>query len=369
MKGSILTSRCYRRLILYFILLMPTMVAAQNFDVKGSKDYAVVPRMSNFYIDRYDDSESDYENFKTNNGRIRVEGRKIVIDYRIQPGVIPPGKIQILHKHQTILNNYNAETLLKGPYYDVFKFFKDGSETWIKVDPGIYDGKRYTLTIVEKPGKALGSSPLVKTVESVNRKILTTLEIIPTLPYSGYIKGKTMEWPDGFFSNQLFVTAHFSDGSITPAYTGSIVWGSDNAAAKISSSGLFTSGSVGKDTTVTVTVSESDVRARLVINILDGDLTVATIISDNDRDLIHDGDYNVAVGNTEQWRCLCKNSTSKHQFDLTRDVNWSSEAPNTIAVDNSDTGGQVSRLSSGTTVIFCSIERDTFNIETNAIVN
>jgi len=325
--------------------------------------------MSNFYIARYDENEFDYEKFKTNNGRIRVEGRKFVIDYRIQPEVTPPGKIQILRNYQTKLNRIGADILLRGPYYDVFKIVKDGNEIWMKVDPGVYDGKRYTLTIVEKTGEIPGSSTLVKPVESANRKILTALEIIPTMPYPGYIKGDPMDWPEGFFSNQLFVTAHFSDGSITPSYTGPVVWSSDNAAAKISSSGLFTSGSIGKDTTVTITVSEGDVRARFVINIIDGDLTVATIISDNDRDLTHDGDYNVSIGNTEQWRCLCKNSASEHQFDLTHDVRWSSDDPNNVTVDNSDTAGQVLRLSSGPTVIFCSVERDAFNIGANVIVN
>jgi CARDB len=145
-------NRSHASLILCFIILIPTLAEAINSDVKGSKDHPLTPRISNFYIDRYDENEFDYENFKTNNGKIRVEGRKFVIDYRIQTGVTPPGKIQILRNYQAKLKKVGADILLQGPYYDVFKITKDGNETWIKVDPGVYDGKRYTLTIVEKAG-------------------------------------------------------------------------------------------------------------------------------------------------------------------------------------------------------------------------
>ena len=82
-------NRFHAFLILCFILLIPALVTAKNSDVKGSKDHALAPRISNFYIDRYDENEFDYEKFKTNNGKIRVEGRKFVIDYRIQPEVTP----------------------------------------------------------------------------------------------------------------------------------------------------------------------------------------------------------------------------------------------------------------------------------------
>jgi len=146
--------RFHAFLTLCFVILIPVVAAAQNFDVEGSKDHAIAPRMSNFYIARYDENEFDYEKFKTNNGKIRVEGRKFVIDYRIQPEATPPGKIQILQNYQNKLNRIGADILLKGPYYDVFKVIKDGTEIWVKVDPGVYDGKRYTLTIVEKAGVA-----------------------------------------------------------------------------------------------------------------------------------------------------------------------------------------------------------------------
>ena len=133
-----------------FLLSIPSMAIAKKSDRKGSIDHPLVTRMSDFYIDKYEKNEFDYEKFKTNDGKVRVEGRKFVIDYRIQPEVTPPGKIQILQNYLNAFKDIGAEVMLKSSYYYVFKVANDDMETWVKVDPGNYDGKRYILTIVEK---------------------------------------------------------------------------------------------------------------------------------------------------------------------------------------------------------------------------
>jgi OmpA-OmpF porin, OOP family len=132
------------------LLSIPSMAIAKKSDSKGSIDHPLVTRMSDFYIDKYEKNEFDYEKFKTNDGKIKVEGRKFVIDYRIQPETTPPGKIQILQNYLNAFKDIGAEVMLKSSYYYVFKVAKDDMETWVKVDPGNSDGKRYILTIVEK---------------------------------------------------------------------------------------------------------------------------------------------------------------------------------------------------------------------------
>lgn len=139
-------------LMICIFILIPHIAIAKHSDAKDSKDHALVPRISNFYIDRFRMYNDDYETFKTDGGRTRINGRKFYIDYRIQPNTISPGKRGILSDYHSLLSKKGAATLLKGPYYNVYKITNNSTETWIKVDPGVYDGKRYEVTIVEKEG-------------------------------------------------------------------------------------------------------------------------------------------------------------------------------------------------------------------------
>ena len=91
-----------------------------------------------------------FENFKTTVGDQRVEGHKLVIDYRLNPDFSPKGKNFILESFEKSLDSPQSNLMLKGPYYSVFKITSSDSETWIKVDPLNTDGERYMITIVEK---------------------------------------------------------------------------------------------------------------------------------------------------------------------------------------------------------------------------
>lgn len=121
-------------------------------DIEGSSDYPLLSRMPYFYIGRFEEKEQASESFKTSNGNINIDGCKIYIDYYLEDGKVPPGKIQILENYKTALLNAGAEILLDGAYYDVYKVQNSSGETWIKIDPGNYDGKRYEITVIEKPG-------------------------------------------------------------------------------------------------------------------------------------------------------------------------------------------------------------------------
>jgi OmpA-OmpF porin, OOP family len=132
------------------LLFSITTVRGQNADVKGSKDHPLVTRLPDFYIGQYEENEYAQEDFKTEAGTVPVEGHEYKIDYRLKEGVTPTGKIQILRNYENALKGIGAEVMLKGSYYYIFKIAKDGKETWVKVDPGNYDGKRYELTIVDR---------------------------------------------------------------------------------------------------------------------------------------------------------------------------------------------------------------------------
>lgn len=134
---------------LAIFLLIPTIGISQT-DVQDSKDHPLVTRMPDFYIGQYEENEFELVKFKTDEGTIPVEGRAFTIDYRLKDGITPSGKMQILKNYENALTGIGAEIMLKGSYYYVFKILKDNKEIWVKVDPGNYDGKRYTLTIAEK---------------------------------------------------------------------------------------------------------------------------------------------------------------------------------------------------------------------------
>lgn len=151
------------------VFTLVSVAAAKKSDVRGSKDHPLVSRMPGFYIDGYEKNEFDDETFSTDDGPVRVDGRKFEIDYHIQPGTTPPGKIQILQNYLNALGGIGAETMLKGSYYWIFKIVKNDMETWVKVDPGNYDGKRYELTIVEK---AIMKQAVVADAEAMAKGIM-----------------------------------------------------------------------------------------------------------------------------------------------------------------------------------------------------
>jgi outer membrane protein OmpA-like peptidoglycan-associated protein len=136
--------------LLGILLLIPAFGFCQNSDVKGSKDHPLVTRMPDFYIGQYEENEYEKVNFKTDAGTVSVEGHAFEIDYRLKEGVTPSGKTQILQNYNNALSSIGAKVLLKGSYYHVYKITKGDKETWVKVDPGNYDGKRFELTIVER---------------------------------------------------------------------------------------------------------------------------------------------------------------------------------------------------------------------------
>ncbi len=136
-------------LIFLVLFTIPLIVYTQE-DVKGSKDHPLVTRMSDFYIGDYEENEFEIGKFKTADGTVEIDGHKYEIDYRLKSGITPTGKAQILRNYTNALKSIGAEVLLEGSYYNIYKITKDGMETWIKVDPGNYDGKRYELMIVER---------------------------------------------------------------------------------------------------------------------------------------------------------------------------------------------------------------------------
>ncbi len=118
-------------------------------DVKGAKDHPFVTRMPDFYIGAYEKIDFDSYSFKTKNGSVDVEGRRYIIDYRLQKDSKTPSNLQIIRNYISAIEKAGGILKYKSSYYAVFLVDRDGKETWIKVEPATKGG-RYILTIVEK---------------------------------------------------------------------------------------------------------------------------------------------------------------------------------------------------------------------------
>jgi len=200
----------------------------------------------------------------------------------------------------------------------------------------------------------------------------TGLQIYPDAPYAGYMWNSDLDWPDQGFHIQLLVRASFADSSVGYPYNGNLTWSSDNEdAATVDQNGLLVSGDVDEDTTVTITVASEGVSGALTVNVLSTVLAEAVIISDNDADLIHDGDYAVATEHTEKWRCLILDWNGVHLYNLSRDALWTSDNAAVSIPDMDSFPGSfayVSRSAPGAAVVSCAIERDSY-IVTNTVAN
>ena len=193
-------------------------------------------------------------------------------------------------------------------------------------------------------------------------QVPTQLKIYPDQPYADYIRNSALDWPDQYFRIQLFVQAFFADpAAIAIPYRGNLTWSSDNEdAASVDQNGLLETEDVVEDTTVTITVESEGVSGTLTVNVLDTILAGGVIISDNDNDLIHDGDYAIAVEDTEKWRCLFLDESGAHLYNLSWDALWISddEAVSVPDMDSfQESSADVSRSAAGPAVIRCGIER------------
>ena len=166
--------------------------------------------------------------------------------------------------------------------------------------------------------------------------------------------------------------AIFADNLVGYPYNGELNWNSsDPSIATVDENGLLVTEDVDGDTAVTITVELEGVSGTLTVNVRDTTLVGGVIISDNDSDLIHDGDYTIAVENTEKWRCLFLDESGAHLYNLTRDTLWISDSvavsvPDIDAMQGSS--ADVSRSTPGPALIRCGIERDGYSVETHTVV-
>jgi OOP family OmpA-OmpF porin len=148
---------------IFAILAIHGAVTAKAQDAKGCQDHPLFTRMPNFVISLCKFNDFDFFEFDvTREGRlekVRVEGRKTVIDYRFKAGADRPGALQIIQNYASAIKAIGGTVLRQ-----------QTGETWAKVAAGQI-GSNYELTIVEKAAMA---QEVTASADSMTRAIIET---------------------------------------------------------------------------------------------------------------------------------------------------------------------------------------------------
>jgi OOP family OmpA-OmpF porin len=122
-------------------------------DAKGCQDHPLFTGMPDFVIANCKVNDFDFFEFDvTKDGRlekVRVEGRKTVIDYRLKAGAAKPGQLEIIQNHANAIKAIGGAVLRQQTGVATVMVGKGGKEAWAKVLAG-QAGTTYELTIVER---------------------------------------------------------------------------------------------------------------------------------------------------------------------------------------------------------------------------
>lgn len=149
-------SSCMRSssiLLVFFGLLAVPGTWAAGQDAKECQDHPLFTRMPDFVIATCKVNDFDFFEFDvTKDGRlekVRVEGRKTVINYRLVSGAAKPGALEIIQNHVNAIKAIGGTVLRQQTGVATLMVAKDGKEAWAKVAAG-QTGSAYELTIVER---------------------------------------------------------------------------------------------------------------------------------------------------------------------------------------------------------------------------
>jgi OOP family OmpA-OmpF porin len=134
------------------LLVVPGTWAAGQ-DAKDCQDHPLFTRMPDFVIATCKSNDFDFFEFDvTKDGRlekVRVEGKKTVINYRLKTGGAKPGQLEIIQNHVNAVKAIGGTVMRQQTGVATLRVAKDGKEAWAKVLAG-QGGTAYELTIVER---------------------------------------------------------------------------------------------------------------------------------------------------------------------------------------------------------------------------
>jgi outer membrane protein OmpA-like peptidoglycan-associated protein len=152
-----MTKRILPVLIVLAMLLAPGRTPAAGQDAKDCQDHPLFTRMPDFVISNCKVNDFDFFEFDVTKdgrlGKVRVEGRKTVINYRLKTGAAKPGQLEIVQNHVNAIKAISGIVMRLQSGVATLMVAKDGKEAWAKVLAG-QAGTAYELTIVERAAMA-----------------------------------------------------------------------------------------------------------------------------------------------------------------------------------------------------------------------
>jgi outer membrane protein OmpA-like peptidoglycan-associated protein len=133
-------------LVLSFVCVT---VSAQEQDVKGSKDHALLSRMAGYYISSYETKEFDSVDVAYLSGpEARWEGRLTRIAYTVQTGGRQVSMVQIGKNYEAAVLKAGGKVLYTEGRIVCARIEKGGAKTYVQAS-AFNDGANYELIIVE----------------------------------------------------------------------------------------------------------------------------------------------------------------------------------------------------------------------------
>lgn len=141
--------------LLLIVMFFFINITNSQKDCKGCKDYATLPRMPDFYIEKYDELEFDSQDFYFDKKSNVIEGKKITIRYRhiksLEKDYVFPTRLQILRNYSNAITRAGGKILFErsNSEYGNYHFTANNKKVWIKIRP-VSRGNSYQIYIIEQ---------------------------------------------------------------------------------------------------------------------------------------------------------------------------------------------------------------------------
>ncbi len=135
--------------VLFLSFVCASVSAAQETDVKGSKDHPLLSRMAGYYISSYETKEFDSVDVAYLSGaEAKWEGRVVRLAYTVQPGGRQVSMNQVGKNYEGAILKAGGKILYTDGRVVCARIEKGGAKTYVQAS-AFNDGANYELIIVE----------------------------------------------------------------------------------------------------------------------------------------------------------------------------------------------------------------------------
>lgn len=133
------------------LLLVSGLAGAADADKKGCTDHPLFPtRMAGYAIANCE--KADFDTLELHTGKrdkLRVEGRRTKLTYRLDKGAQEPSKLAVVSNYENAIKSIQGQILFSNDWIINGTVTRDGKQAWFQVEKG--NGLIW-LSVVEKAG-------------------------------------------------------------------------------------------------------------------------------------------------------------------------------------------------------------------------